>query len=149
MKRNKHKGFTLIELLVVIAIIGLLASVVLVSLNTARVKARDAKRIADFKQLATALELYFDKNGGYPRDTFGGWEEPCNTTTNDLDKLITDGFISSVPCDPTNSGSQVYRFDPDGTCVSLCSNYCLYVPALESGGAYGVKGGGHPSCPGV
>jgi len=63
MKRN---GFTLIELLVVIAIIGLLASIVLVSLNSARTKGRDAKRAADINQIATALELYNSTNGHYP-----------------------------------------------------------------------------------
>ena len=69
---NTHKrGFTLIELLVVIAIIGILASVVLASLNTAREKSRDAKRISDVKQLQLALELYFDTNGAYPTATAG------------------------------------------------------------------------------
>ena len=52
------KGFTLIELLVVIAIIGILASVVLASLNSARKKSRDARRVADIKQIQLALELY-------------------------------------------------------------------------------------------
>lgn len=60
MFNKNKKGFTLIELLVVIAIIGILASVVLASLNSARRKSRDARRISDIKQLQLALELYFD-----------------------------------------------------------------------------------------
>ncbi len=64
--KNNQRGFTLIELLVVISIIGLLASVVLVSLNNTRVKGRDAKRAADIRQIATALELYNSDNGHYP-----------------------------------------------------------------------------------
>ncbi len=64
--KQKNEGFTLIELLVVIAIIGLLSSVVLASLNSARVKARDAVRKQTLKQVQTALELYYDKYSTYP-----------------------------------------------------------------------------------
>jgi prepilin-type N-terminal cleavage/methylation domain-containing protein len=61
-----RKAFTLVELLVVIAIIGLLSTVAVVSLNSARAKARDTKRIADIKQIMTAMNLYLNENGHYP-----------------------------------------------------------------------------------
>ena len=54
------KGFTIIELLIVIAIIGLISAAVLTSLNSAREKARDARKIKDLKQIAMALEMARD-----------------------------------------------------------------------------------------
>lgn len=63
-----QKGFTLVELLVVIAIIGLLSTLAVVSLGSARTKARDARRISDIRQIQTALELYFATNSQYPAE---------------------------------------------------------------------------------
>lgn len=64
---QRDAGFTLIELLVVISIIGMLSSVILTSVNSARAKARDARRLVDIRQIANALELYAsDHNGQYP-----------------------------------------------------------------------------------
>lgn len=66
MFTKKYKGFTLIELLVVIAIIGILSSIVLVSVNTARNKAKDARIQANLSQLRSAAELVYSTNGsGY------------------------------------------------------------------------------------
>jgi type II secretion system protein G len=62
----KRKGFTLIELLVVIAIIGLLSTLSVVSLNSARGKARDAAKKSDMNAIATAMELYNVEIGYYP-----------------------------------------------------------------------------------
>ena len=62
---NRTKGFTLIELLVVIAIIGILSSIVLASLNTARGKGSDAKTKAQLAGLRGSAESYYDTNGNY------------------------------------------------------------------------------------
>jgi len=108
---RKNKGFTLIELLVVIAIIGILASVVLASLNTARKKGRDARRVADIKQIQLALELYFDVKKEYP---------------DDLLQLVSD-YIPTIPADPL-SGNYLYDNYADSirtVCVEA-SGQCLF-----------------------
>lgn len=103
---RNYKGFTLIELLVVIAIIGVLATVVLVSLNSARAKARDAKRISDLQQIKKAIELYFDEKGYYPQSNCG-WD--CNDYRYSYDvswdNLAADlAPYIKLPKDPINSG---------------------------------------------
>ncbi len=96
--RNKNKGFTLIELLVVIAIIGLLASVVLLALNSARQKSRDAKRLADVRQLASALELFYNDASSYP--TCSG----CTTSAKMSTIGTLKGGIGGVTLTPTYIG---------------------------------------------
>jgi prepilin-type N-terminal cleavage/methylation domain-containing protein len=107
LKLLQKRGFTLIELLVVISIIGILSSVVLASLNTARMKARDSRRIQDLKQIKLALELYYDTNGYYPQSGCG-WD--CNQYRYSYDStswnaLASDlaPYISTLPIDPINS----------------------------------------------
>jgi len=104
-KKNKQikGGFTLVELLVVIAIIGLLSSVVLASLNSAREKGRDASRIGDMSQIRIALELYFDDNESYPAG---------------LADLVTDGFLPVAPDDPTGVAYS-YAISSDGLAYHL------------------------------
>lgn len=115
----KKKGFTLIELLVVISIIGLLSSVVLTSLNSARGRARDARRISEIRQLQSALEVYYSKYNSYPALAAGGRREnscfgievgganytsvPAGQWGSALNVLVTEGFYSALPRDPENS----------------------------------------------
>ena len=96
LKRNK--GFTLIELLVVIAIIGILSSVVLASLNNAREKARDARRISDVKNIQLALELHADSNNGNYAASIA---------------VLVPDYISVAPTDPLTEDP--YEFASEGT----------------------------------
>lgn len=103
------KGFTLIELLVVIAIIGILASVILASLNSARAKGRDARRMEDLEQVRNAMILCYDKNNSYHLNG-----ETTLTSPPDFRELFTDSdyaaswqaacseYLPTLPKDPGN-----------------------------------------------
>lgn len=97
--KNKTNGFTLIELMVVISVIGLLASVILISLNSARAKARDTKRMSDIRQMQTVLELYYDKYGTYPNISQSADSSNCENRTPTLDFYLGE-FVSFIPHDP-------------------------------------------------
>lgn len=111
-KHTSQHGFTLIELLVVIAIIGVLASVVLASLNSARTKARDTERITEIRELQKALELYYLEYGHYPNSSGCGASVPNGNWCNSKEGVVNNhwirdagttnlgAFISKDPLDP-------------------------------------------------
>ena len=116
-----RRGFTLIELLVVISIIGLLSSIVLTSVNSARAKARDVQRLRDLGELRKALSVYaLENNGTYPiQPAWRGTTPGCHDTGSDATTAIpglTPTYISSLPRDPKQVGSQgCYVYQSNGT----------------------------------
>lgn len=108
-EKTRSSGFTLIELLVVIAIIGTLSSVVLASLNTARMKARDTARIADLVQIRTALEMYYNDHGYYPQSDCGwdcnGYRYSYNSASWNAFAADLRPYIATLPQDPLNTGN--------------------------------------------
>jgi prepilin-type N-terminal cleavage/methylation domain-containing protein len=110
MRQNDRNGFTLIELLVVIAIIGLLASIILADLNTARMKADDAKKMAELRSIQTALENYYLDHNAMPiNQTPGvGYND---TEPNFLGELVAGGYIPGPLKSPTDFPESYYYFD--------------------------------------
>jgi prepilin-type N-terminal cleavage/methylation domain-containing protein len=128
---NNKSGFTLIELLVVIAIIGIISSVMLVSINKARSKARDARRKSDLNQIVKALEIYFNTNNtyivagsGYTNPSTGvacgcGWFNYENTGANYI-KSVARGL------DEASLLSKSLR-DPSITYDNQTPQYMIYM----------------------
>jgi len=94
---KNNKGFTLAELIIVVSIIGILASIIIVNVSSARAKARDVKRKTDLKTLESSLEIYANANKGkYPQ---GNWDAMSNS-------LLTNEYASSIPSDPLSGNNK-------------------------------------------
>lgn len=141
IKHQKNLGFTLIELLVVVAIIGILSSVVLASLNTARAKARDAKRRIDLKQVQLALELYYDSNGVYPTTGNAWWGNCSSYGSHGVSGAsgwvpnVAPTYISLLPLDPKYNGTGgCYLYNSNATDYKLLAHQTMEVgcPPISS-----------------
>jgi prepilin-type N-terminal cleavage/methylation domain-containing protein len=110
------KGFTLIEILIVVAIIGIMSAIVLAYMDGARAKGRDARRIAEIKQIEQALEVYFDSCSRYPTpDPVGGPLVGGSLYSNRIPTSLQidcsgNKILNSLPVDPQNNGTYYYRY---------------------------------------
>lgn len=128
----KSKGFTLIELLVVIAIIGILATIILSSLSTAQMKARDTRRLQDMKTIYTALVAYELDYGFLPQPSdYGDSDSGGRDVSSDgsfLSFLVSSGYLGSVVLDPLNTG-----INPVASGEYVYSYYCYPPTATYPG----------------
>lgn len=128
---NYKKGFTLIELLVVVAIIGILASVVLASLNTARAKGADAAIKANLANTRAAAALYYDIPSNYGTVALAATatNAACSLASTVFDPLASNSINTMVKAAQTAYGA---------TSTALCSygasgvSWAAYVPLRDT-----------------
>ncbi len=123
-RRTGGIGFTLIELLVVIAIISMLMGIIMVSVSSARQKARDSKRVADLKTIQLALSLYYNDNGMYPKNIYA----PAGTAP---DSGLSPTYLPVVPRDPkaTGTGAECATSAANAAANIGCYRYNAYTTA--------------------
>jgi prepilin-type N-terminal cleavage/methylation domain-containing protein len=121
MITTKKRGFTLIELLVVIAIIGILSSVVLASLNTARDRGADASIRASLNNARAQAELYYDSNGN-------NYDDVCTTDSagggiEEFGDAATNAGSDDVMCGESASPADAWAMSAE--LVSTTDHYCV------------------------
>lgn len=139
--RFGQKAFTLIELLIVIAIIALLASIVMLAFNRARLSARDSKRNQDVKNLIKGMELYYSDNNTYPRYGSPNTVYDLSTALQGASPPVSSLYVSSVPVDPIpgTSTPYLYIWGNGGNDYGIAllyegvGSYCDYVTKFGSG----------------
>jgi prepilin-type N-terminal cleavage/methylation domain-containing protein len=120
--KKSFRGFTLIELLVVIAIIGLLGTIIAGPINNARNKGKDAKKVADIKNIQAALTQYADTNGQFPSDI----------------TVLVPNYIDALPSNVATTAATADKYlyivyDTDATAATNYTAYHLATKLLVTG----------------
>ena len=156
---SRPRAFTLSELLIVIAIIGLLATIAVAAVSSARAKARDTKRASDLKQIQKALELSYEPGSGYPVVASGivlggtttdvlcslgsasGFKADQTAGNCDAGKI----YMGLVPSNPVPGGANYVYKSTDGAgsvcTIAPCNGYCIQSTLEQGVAASGLSAG--------
>lgn len=155
VKRNKQTGLTLIEVLVVAAIIAMLATIIVTSMGLVRSKGRDARRMADIRQINSAIQFYINDNGHAP--FVGAYNCDVDITTASSPNCDYIGqynaaawalfaadlapYLPNMPTDPLSTSTNQYGYLPplveNFYCNSSCNggdntDYAIFVYRTEN-----------------
>ena len=145
MKKNFKKGFTLIELLVVVAIIGILASVVLASLNSARAKGADAAVKSNLANARAQAELFYDSNGSKYMGTINTADDVCNTAGSvgsPAVKGIYQNILAAASATGATVGNEAAAGDATHVICSPAAGTWVVQAPLKTGGYWCVDSTG-------
>ena len=146
-KHKQQSGFTIVELLIVIVVIAILAAISIVAYNGIQQRARDTERMSELTSLQKALELYHADNDAYPLCGATGPNSTNALGSGAVTSCLTDDlvpkYIQSIPTDPINSSSYIYRYGTGykkNSAISYSTNtsdnYILGVKQESSSGPY-------------
>lgn len=142
--KHKEGGFTIVEVTIIVVVVGILASIVTISIANARTISRDNTWRLNAQAIASKLELYYKQ--GKDITTLGMTYPTTKTITNDFSKVIDNPAVSESPtssgnslfaattasrlsANDVNTGVYIYQpFDSNGKlCVTApCVRYVLY-----------------------
>jgi prepilin-type N-terminal cleavage/methylation domain-containing protein len=145
-QREKKKGFTLIELLIVIAIIGILSSIVLVNLSSARNKARDSAIKAEARSFASLMRLEESETGSFANLQYG-WDN----TSADCNNSFAGTYAAQARqlCASLVAKTSVPNMLYTGNAVSTASSFSImaYLPGENTYFCIGSSGGTSDDAP--
>lgn len=131
----RKEGFTLIELMMVVAIMGVLATIIIGSVNGAKASARDIRRVSDIKAIQTALTQYYNDNNHYPCQIYANGVSTNYTTPGGVcyPGFYQSIYMASTPFDPRDNTTRYAYSALNSNNSTNCLSSNTYIASYHLG----------------